>query len=80
MAGLSRSNSGDAINTEICLARQNTNLSNLPPTYIYLGDIDLFMEENINYAKRLIVANVPTDLHVYRAGVTDLTALALRQD
>ena len=43
-------------------------LSALPPTYIGVGTPDLFRDENINYAKRLIEAGVPTELHVYVDG------------
>ncbi|GEM_PF-215687 len=39
-------------------------LSGLPPTDIIVGAIDLFVEENIDYAKRLIQAGVATELHV----------------
>ncbi|WP_233081847.1 alpha/beta hydrolase [Rheinheimera soli] len=39
-------------------------LSNLPPTDIIVGAIDLFVEEDIEYAKRLIQHGVPTELHV----------------
>lgn len=46
-------------------AMRATNLTDLPPTFIAVGDIDLFLEENITYARRLIQASVPTELHVY---------------
>jgi acetyl esterase/lipase len=39
-------------------------LSGLPPTFIAVGALDLFVEENIEYARRLIRAGVPTELHV----------------
>lgn len=42
-----------------------TNLAGLPPTFIALGALDLFMVEDIDYARRLIEAAVPTELHVY---------------
>ncbi len=42
-----------------------TDLSGLPPTLIVVGDLDLFLEENIDYARRLIQAGVLTELHVY---------------
>jgi acetyl esterase/lipase len=29
------------------------------------GALDLFLEENLDYARRLIRAGVPTELHVY---------------
>jgi acetyl esterase/lipase len=40
-------------------------LSGLPPTLIQTGALDLFCEENIDYARRLIRAGVSTELHVY---------------
>jgi acetyl esterase/lipase len=43
-------------------------LKNLPPAYIAVGDLDLFALENIEYARRLIEAGVPTELHVYPGG------------
>ncbi len=44
------------------------NLEGLPPAYITVGDIDLFAQEDVNYAQRLIAAGVPTELHVYPGG------------
>jgi acetyl esterase/lipase len=41
------------------------NLENLPPTFINVGAIDLFLEEDMEYASRLMRAGVPTELHVY---------------
>jgi acetyl esterase/lipase len=46
-------------------ASRATDLKNLPPTYIPVGALDLFVDENIEYAQRLIQAGVPTELHVY---------------
>lgn len=40
-------------------------LEGLPPTFIAVGGIDLFVDEDIAYARRLIQAGVPTELHVY---------------
>jgi len=40
------------------------NLAGLPPAFIVVGAIDLFVEEDIEYARRLIAAGVPTELHV----------------
>jgi acetyl esterase/lipase len=39
-------------------------LSGLPPTFIGVGAIDLFVQENIDFAQRLIEAGVPTELNV----------------
>ncbi|HVN89149.1 MAG TPA: alpha/beta hydrolase [Candidatus Binataceae bacterium] len=46
-------------------ATRATDLSGLPPAYIPVGALDLFIDENIEYAQRLIQAGVPTELHVY---------------
>lgn len=40
-------------------------LSGLPETYLDVGDLDIFRNENIAYARRLADAGVPTELHVY---------------
>lgn len=40
------------------------NLRGLPPTFIGVGSIDLFVREDIEYAQRLIDAGVPTVLQV----------------
>ncbi|MGD9660057.1 MAG: alpha/beta hydrolase [Porticoccaceae bacterium] len=40
-------------------------LSGLPPTFIAVGSIDLFVEEDLEYARRLIRAGVATELHLY---------------
>ncbi|MFT4046435.1 MAG: alpha/beta hydrolase, partial [Solimonas sp.] len=39
-------------------------LTDLPPAFISVGALDLFCEENLEYARRLIRAGVPTELHV----------------
>jgi acetyl esterase/lipase len=44
-------------------------LERLPPAYVLVGDIDLFTDEDIEYARRLAAAGVPTELHVYPGGV-----------
>ena len=44
-------------------------LSGLPPTYIDVGELDLFRDEDIEYAARLLRAGVPTELHVYPGAV-----------
>lgn len=39
-------------------------LSGLPPAYIAVGGLDLFLEEDIEYARRLALAGVAVELHV----------------
>jgi acetyl esterase/lipase len=42
-----------------------TDLAGLPPAFIAVGSIDLFIDEDISYAQSLIRCGVPTELHVY---------------
>lgn len=44
-------------------ARRN-DLAGLPPAWIGVGAIDLFVDEDVDYAQRLIAAGVPTALSV----------------
>ncbi|KRB81073.1 arylesterase [Sphingomonas sp. Root710] len=44
-------------------------LTGLPPTWIGVGSLDLFIDENLDYARRLIDAGVPLELHVYPGAV-----------
>ena len=47
-----------------CAARA-TDLEGLPPAYVCVGAEDLFRDEDIDYARRLIAAGVPCELAVY---------------
>jgi acetyl esterase/lipase len=40
-------------------------LKGLPPLYTYVGELDLFRDETIDYCARLLRAGVPAELHVY---------------
>jgi acetyl esterase/lipase len=42
-----------------------TDLSGLPPAFVSVGAVDGFVDEDVDYALRLIRAGVPTELHVY---------------
>ncbi|MBM46060.1 MAG: hypothetical protein CL458_12155 [Acidimicrobiaceae bacterium] len=44
---------------------RESDLSNLPTTFIMTGSLDGFADEDIEYAKRLNHAGVPVELHVY---------------
>ncbi|WP_307837662.1 alpha/beta hydrolase [Actinoplanes couchii] len=41
-----------------------TDLSGLPRAFVATGTLDLFLDENVDYARRLMRAGVPTGLHV----------------
>jgi acetyl esterase/lipase len=43
-------------------------LAGLPPAFITVGNLDGLLDEDIDYARRLIAAGVPTDLHVFADG------------
>lgn len=55
-------------------AARAEDLTGLPPTFISTGSLDLFLEEDIEYARRLLRAGVPTELHVFPGGSTATTS------
>ena len=46
-------------------AARAEHLEGLPATFLNVGALDLFLEEILEYARRLTRAGVPTELHVY---------------
>jgi acetyl esterase len=46
-----------------------TDLSGLPPTFIAVGALDLFADESVDYAMRLLRAGVAVECHVYPGAV-----------
>lgn len=40
------------------------NLKDLPPAMIYVGDLDLFVNEDISYGNKLISQGIDTEMHV----------------
>jgi acetyl esterase/lipase len=46
-------------------AARAKDLSGLPQTFISVGALDLFLDEDVDYALRLTRAAVPVELHVY---------------
>ncbi len=57
--------SKDGVVSPYAAAARAKDLSGLPPAYIAVGELDLFLDENIEYAQRLLQAGVATELHVY---------------
>lgn len=49
---------------EAAVPARAKNLKGLPPTFIGVGSIDLFADEDIEFARRLVNAGVPTELLV----------------
>lgn len=56
---------GSAGVSEYAAPARAADLQNLPPALIQVGGLDLFRDEDIAYASRLMQADVPTELHVY---------------
>lgn len=44
-------------------------LAGLPWTWVGTAELDLFVDEEVDYARRLMEAGVATELHVYRGAV-----------
>lgn len=65
----------DGVSPYAAPARVET-MQGLPPAFIAVGTLDLFLEENIDYARRLIRAGVPTELHVYPGVYHGASAIA----
>ncbi len=40
-------------------------LSGLPPTYVDVGDLDIFRDEDVEYARRISATGTPVELHVH---------------
>jgi acetyl esterase/lipase len=56
---------GSANVSPYAAAARADDLAGLPPTFISTGALDLFLEEDMEYARRLMRQGVPVELHVY---------------
>jgi len=61
---LGRTPGGENVSPYAAPARAES-LAGLPAAYISTGALDLFLDEDVEYARRLARAGVPTELHVY---------------
>jgi acetyl esterase/lipase len=50
-------------------------LAGLPPAFIDAGDAEIFRDEAVDYARRLWLAGVPAELHVWTGGCHTFYAL-----
>jgi acetyl esterase/lipase len=69
----------DAVSPYAAPARA-TDLAGLPDTYIDVGDLDIFRDEDLTYARRLSDAGVPTELHLLPGCPHAFEALARSAD
>jgi acetyl esterase/lipase len=79
---LGRAPGGEGVSPYAAAARAE-DLRGLPATFISVGALDLFLEEDVDYARRLTRAGVPVELHVYPGafhgfGLVGETALSRR--
>lgn len=51
--------------SQYAAAARAVDLTNLPPAYMAAAEVDILVDEDIDYAQRLLRAGVPTELHVY---------------
>lgn len=65
---------GAEVSPYVAAARAE-DVAGLPPTYIATGALDLFRDENITYAHRLLAAGVPTEFHVWPGAIHAFDAL-----
>ena len=56
---------GDSAPDAYAAPARAEDLSGLPPTYIDVGDLDLFRDEDIPIAQRLSAAGVPVEFHLW---------------
>jgi len=61
--------------SEYAAPARATDLSGLPPALIQVGELDLFRDEDIEYAARLLQAGVATELEVYPGAYHGFDAL-----
>jgi acetyl esterase/lipase len=54
----------DAATLELAVPARRADLSGLPPTWIGVGTLDLFHDEDLEFARRLTEAGMPVQLHV----------------
>ena len=46
-------------------AARLTDFTNLPNAYIDVGELDIFRDETVVYARNLLMAGISTELHVH---------------
>jgi acetyl esterase/lipase len=51
-------------------------LAGLPPTFIDVGELDLFRDEDTDFARRLAASGVATEFHLYPGAIHSFDSLA----
>ena len=60
---------GNAIADPATVAGLASNLQGLPPTFIAVGELDLFVHDNLAHASRLLAAGCSVEAHLYPGAV-----------
>ena len=66
---------GDVVHRHAAAARAD-DLAGLPPTFIGTAALDIFVDENLDYARRLMHAGVPTELYLAPGAFHGFDAIA----
>lgn len=66
---------GDGVDAAAAPARAES-LAGLPPTFLDVGGADVFRDETIAFATRLVQAGVPTELHLWAGGTHSFDSYA----
>jgi acetyl esterase/lipase len=56
---------GEQVVSPYAAPARATDLRDLPPAIIQVGELEVFRDEDVDYAARLMQAGVPVELHVY---------------
>ena len=71
---------GDLIGTEqvdpVASPARLVDFAGLPSAYIEVGDLDIFRDEDVNYAEKLMQAGIPVELHVWPGAIHGFDGLA----
>ena len=70
---------GDDVSPYAAPARAD-DVSGLPPTYIDVGTLDIFCDEDVEYARRIAATGTPVELHVHPGVPHGAEAVAAHAD
>jgi acetyl esterase/lipase len=65
---------------EVAVPARRTDLAGLPPAWLGVGTMDLFHDEDLDYADRLQAAGVPCDVHVVPGAFHGFDIIAPKAD
>ncbi|OAP62872.1 hypothetical protein AYL99_02099 [Fonsecaea erecta] len=65
LLGADKAGIPDADVSHYCAPARAKSLAGLPPTYIDIGGLDIFRDEDIEYVRRLALENIEVEFHLY---------------